>query len=34
LTALKLIPTVPNFEALELCGAPSKTGALQVISNP
>jgi hypothetical protein len=31
---LKLIPTVPNFAALELCGAPSKTGARHVIWKP
>ncbi len=32
--ARKLIPTVPNFAALELWGAPSNTVARQVISNP
>jgi hypothetical protein len=27
-----LIPTVPNFAALEACGAPAKTSARHVIS--
>ena len=34
LRALKLIPTVPNFAALDACGAPAKTSARHVISNP
>jgi hypothetical protein len=34
LHARKLIPTVPNFAALEDCGAPANTSARQVISNP
>jgi hypothetical protein len=32
--ARKLMPTVPNFAALPACGAPLKTSARQVISNP
>ncbi len=31
--ALKLIPTVPKAAALELWGAPSKTGAFQCSLN-
>jgi hypothetical protein len=34
LRARKLMPTVPNFAALEACGAPLKTSARQVISKP
>jgi len=32
--ARKLIPSVPNFAALEDCGAPAKTSARHVISKP
>jgi hypothetical protein len=32
--ALKLMPNVPNFAALDACGAPLKTSARHVISNP
>jgi hypothetical protein len=32
LRARKLIPTVPNFAALDACGAPANTSARQVIS--
>ena len=34
LWARKFIPTVPNCAALEAWGAPPKTSARQVISNP
>ena len=34
LRARKLMPTVPNWAALDDCGAPLKTSARQVISNP
>lgn len=32
--ARKLIPTVPNFAALDACGAPANTSARQVMSKP